>query len=330
MSAPGRLEHFTSWLVSTTEAVLTRRRRRLLARKEKRRRKGAVRDWIEAILSAVVIVLVINQYLLQAYQIPSPSMTPTLLVTDRIFVNKLVYGPELVPAALKIDWLWKPQRGDIVIFESPQYLSKGAAFDVLQRIIYMLTLSLVDIDRGASGQSNVHVLVKRAIGLGGDRIRMNQGNVEVLTPGESTWISEAQLKSALGLTYTSVRIYTPDQYASFRDIGVFLGLSAEGLKPDAALTERLSTVNPGAPYDDRYALLWADATKWAVSPDDFGAADGWRLLREGYAVPAGRIFPMGDNRDNSADARYFGPVALDKVLGKGLFRYWPLYRIGGL
>jgi signal peptidase I len=37
---------------------------------------------------------------------------------------------------------------------------------------------------------------------------------------------------------------------------------------------------------------------------------------------------MGDNRDNSRDARYFGTVSLDKVLGKGLFRYWPIYRIG--
>ncbi|HVO40450.1 MAG TPA: S26 family signal peptidase, partial [Spirochaetia bacterium] len=51
---------------------------------------------------------------------------------------------------------------------------------------------------------------------------------------------------------------------------------------------------------------------------------------EGYPVQDGRIFPMGDNRDNSRDARYFGTVRLEKVLGKGLFRYWPLYRIGGV
>jgi signal peptidase I len=54
------------------------------------------------------------------------------------------------------------------------------------------------------------------------------------------------------------------------------------------------------------------------------------MLAEGYYVPEGRLFPMGDNRDNSHDARYFGPVRLEKVLGKGLFKYWPLYRIGGV
>ena len=68
-------------------------------------------DWIDAILSAVVIVLLINQYLLQAYQIPSPSMEPSLLVSDRIFVNKIVYGPELIPGMLKLPGFRHPARG---------------------------------------------------------------------------------------------------------------------------------------------------------------------------------------------------------------------------
>ena len=65
--------------------------------KARQKRRNPVVDWIDAILSAVVIVLLINQYLLQAYQIPSQSMEPGLLVSDRIFVNKLAYGPELIP-----------------------------------------------------------------------------------------------------------------------------------------------------------------------------------------------------------------------------------------
>ncbi|HUI69608.1 MAG TPA: signal peptidase I, partial [Spirochaetia bacterium] len=61
---------------------------------------------------------------------------------------------------------------------------------------------------------------------------------------------------------------------------------------------------------------------------NFAKAADWRYLFEGYYVPPGRLFPMGDNRDNSRDARYFGAVSLDKVLGKGLFKYWPLARFG--
>ena len=140
-------------------------------------------DWIDAILSAVVIVLLINQYLLQAYQIPSPSMEPSLLVSDRIFVNKIVYGPELIPGMLKLPGFRTPTRGNVVIFESPEYISSGPIVDVLQRIVYMVTLSLVDIDKDENGQPKHHFLIKRAIGMPGDRIRMNQGNVEILTPG---------------------------------------------------------------------------------------------------------------------------------------------------
>jgi signal peptidase I len=48
----------------------------------------------------------------------------------------------------------------------------------------------------------------------------------------------------------------------------------------------------------------------------------------GWYVPEGRVLPLGDNRDNSNDGRYFGPVKLSKVLGSGSVIYWPLGRMG--
>jgi signal peptidase I len=42
-----------------------------------------------------------------------------------------------------------------------------------------------------------------------------------------------------------------------------------------------------------------------------------------FTVPAGDIFVLGDNRNNSSDSSRFGPVSLDSVIGKAIISYWP-------
>ena len=46
-------------------------------------------------------------------------------------------------------------------------------------------------------------------------------------------------------------------------------------------------------------------------------------------IPTGHYFLMGDNRGNSADSRYWGPVPRDQIIGRAVATYWPLGRIGG-
>lgn len=47
-------------------------------------------------------------------------------------------------------------------------------------------------------------------------------------------------------------------------------------------------------------------------------------------IPPGQIWVMGDNRVNSEDSRYFGPIPESSVVGRAFFRIWPLTRVGPL
>ena len=47
-----------------------------------------------------------------------------------------------------------------------------------------------------------------------------------------------------------------------------------------------------------------------------------------FVVPEGTIWVMGDNRTNSLDSRYFGPISEDELIGRALFRFLPLSRFG--
>jgi signal peptidase I len=51
-------------------------------------------------------------------------------------------------------------------------------------------------------------------------------------------------------------------------------------------------------------------------------------LHRAYRIPAGEVFVMGDNRPESCDSRYWGPIHESTIVGEVDLRIWPLSRIG--
>ena len=76
-------------------------------------------EWIKPVLIAAVLALFIRTFLVQPFKIPSNSMYPTLKPGDRIFVNKLLYGPPVPFTDIRLPKLRGPKIGDIVVFTSP-------------------------------------------------------------------------------------------------------------------------------------------------------------------------------------------------------------------
>jgi signal peptidase I len=103
------------------------------------------REYLEALLVAGLFLGFTNTFVLKTFYIPSGSMENTLKVGDHLIVNRYIYGPgdrpgRLLPAR-------SPRRGDVVVFRSPED---------------------PDID-----------LVKRLIGLPGDRVEVRQKKLHV-------------------------------------------------------------------------------------------------------------------------------------------------------
>ncbi len=152
----------------------------------KKQNKSQLREWIESIVIALVLAIFIRTYFVQPFKIPSGSMRMTLVEGDHLFVNKLRYGPILLPELHAPDFLrqwmgpnfdiqWpdalkpfanvrlpgfgSPQRGDIVVFVFPQDRTKD--------------------------------FIKRLIGLPGDQIQIKDGTI--LINGEA--FSDPKIKN---------------------------------------------------------------------------------------------------------------------------------------
>jgi signal peptidase I len=194
-------------------------------------RRGFVTEWACTIL----MYLFATTTLVQAYVVPTGSMEGNLLVGDHILVDRTAFADPGTLGRLVLPYR-DVERGDIVAFLYPE--------DPRQ------------------------TYVKRVIGLPGDHIRLENG--QVIRNGR--------------------RLIEP----YVQRIAVY---------PD--------------PYRDNFPL----APAGPITPR--GRAMLQRSVRNGeLVVPPGMLFALGDNRNNSADSRYWGFIPRDYVVGKPLLVYW--------
>jgi signal peptidase I len=174
----------------------------------------------------------------QHFEIPSGSMMNTLLIGDHVFVDRLTpLGKQ------PMSWLFPYRilhRGDIAVFLTPNPAEQGM------------------------------YLVKRIVGVAGDRIHLQNGIVYLN-----------------GVPQTERYVIRNGSYDEYRD------------EFPAALSEGVGMLAPG----------WYSTLEQNIRNNE-------------VVVPPGHYFAMGDNRDNSADSRYWGFVPQENVIGSPLFIFW--------
>jgi signal peptidase I len=128
-----------------------------------RRRRGVVRKemplWQELPLLLVVafcLAVLIRTFLVQAFYIPSGSMENTLLIKDRVLVNKVVYD------------MRDPLRGEVVVFRGTDDWAPEVTEEVSNTFLAKLGRTVGDLV-GVS-RPGERDFIKRVIGLPGDKV----------------------------------------------------------------------------------------------------------------------------------------------------------------
>ena len=120
-------------------------------------KKSFIQDWVDAILWAFVVAMIIRNYTFQNFKIPSSSMEQTLLVGDYLVANKMKY------------FFTDPERGDIVTFRNPDDPIEPKPRDRFVKLVAPLYWSK---DTNFFVWHEKKNVVKRVIGMPGDKIEI--------------------------------------------------------------------------------------------------------------------------------------------------------------
>jgi signal peptidase I len=159
------------------------------------------------------------------------------------------------------------------------------------------------------------------VGVGGDRFKSENGNLIIMFEGENRFVREADFNRGRGYTHNVSRLVNDEDYKVIEAAGKAIAFNELRLNVPESIVEKAKQANT-IEYPDylsysesRLELLCAS------SPSDERFSSLLAQSRLGWYIPEGRMLPLGDNRDNSRDGRYFGPVPEAKILGQAVFKY---------
>ncbi len=272
-------------------------------------------------------LLIVNWLFVQLYRIPSGSMEPTLigdphiLYGDRVAVNKAAFGPRIPFTTIRLFKLGGPNRWDIVVLRSP--------------------------DPNAINP----VLIKRVVGLPGERVHIADG--QLFVNGSPVEVPE-RLKPIL---YYTTNLSAPKDWATSALLyHAKEGRIPEGVNPDspgakrlveemALVHDRVAKINDveTLPADerDRLAAKFSHSSRllmgsWVAEKANLRPPDDTRLIygineEDKYAlIPEDHYLVLGDNSGNSVDGRVYGWVPHSNLYGRAFGIGFPIGHMADL
>ena len=237
--------------------------------------------WAYDFFPILAIVLVVRSFLIEPFNIPSSSMVPTLYTGDFIAVNKYAYGIRLPLVNTKVLDLGAPQHGDVVVFRFPL--------------------------------NPKQYYIKRVIGVGGDTVSFNNGQLSV--NGKAIPTTPANFTPDPKMT---AQLYPPGKTETGE---VVTAEQAAQLGNQEEQTAQYVQESPSSNH--QHLVRYLGDKNWFQYASFLQQASPQLMASQGQqwqlTVPEGHYFVMGDNRDRSADGRFWGFVPDENLAGKAVY-----------